>query len=62
VQAATEAATERRLVSAMGLTPKGKYVIFDKKEAHVYKKENYIMTHATDMALLDAWVEEQLRI
>jgi hypothetical protein len=46
----------------VGLTPKGKYVIFDKKEAHVYKKENYIMTHATDMALLDAWVEEQLRI
>jgi len=45
----------------VGVVPKGKYVIFDRKEAHKYKKEHYIPTHGADMALLDAWVEDRLR-
>jgi protease II len=46
----------------VGLDPKGKYVIYDKGEAHQYSKEHSIPTHATDMALLDAWVEGRVRL
>jgi hypothetical protein len=41
---------------------KGKYIIFDVKEAHKYEKERYIPTHAQDLAILDAWVDGTLHI
>ena len=45
-----------------GLEPKKKYVIFDRKEAHKYEKERYIPTHAADLAILDSWVEGNLKV
>jgi len=42
--------------------PKGKYVMFDMTEAHKYDKKKSISTHATDMAILDAWIEKKLKI
>jgi hypothetical protein len=49
-------------MNTVGLIPNGKYVIFDKHEAHKYDKEHYIPTHAIDMAILDAWVEGRLQL
>jgi hypothetical protein len=46
----------------VSVEPRGKYVMFDKQEAHKYEKEHYIPTHATDMAILDAWVEGRIRV
>ena len=46
----------------IGLDPKGKYVIFDKDEAHSYHLKDYIPTHALDLAILDAWVSGKLSI
>jgi len=46
----------------IGLDPKGKYVIFDKDEAHSYQIKDYIPTHALDLAILDAWVSGKLSI
>ena len=48
--------------NSTGFNPKGKYVIFDVKEAHKYEKERYIPTHAMDLAILDAWVDGTLHI
>lgn len=42
--------------------PKGKYVIYDNHEAHVYGRKKYIPAHAMDLAILDAWAKKQLRI
>jgi len=44
----------------IGIDPKGKYIIFDRKEAHKYDKKRYIPTHASDLAILDTWVEGNL--
>jgi hypothetical protein len=46
----------------VGVDPKGKYVMYDKEEAHKYDQARYIPTHATDMAILDAWVDGRLHI
>jgi protease II len=45
-----------------GIDPKGKYVIFDMGEAHTYSEKRFIPTHASDLAILDDWMEEKLSI
>ena len=42
--------------------PKGKYVIFEKQEAHKYGLHHFIPTHAMDLAILDTWIKGELRI
>lgn len=46
----------------IGVEPKGKYVIFDMGEAHTYSDKQFIPTHASDLAILDNWMEEKLSI
>lgn len=46
----------------VNIAPKGKYIIFDMDQAHIYDKKKSIQTHAADMAILDAWVERKLKI
>ena len=41
--------------------PKGKYVTFEKDEAHVYKPKRFPRFHAIDMAILDTWVNGDLQ-
>jgi hypothetical protein len=43
-------------------TPKGKYVIFEQAEAHVYGKKRFLPTHATDLAIMDSWMDGKLKI
>ena len=43
------------------LHPKGKYVAFERKEAHQYKPNNMPRFRAIDFSILDAWVEGELR-
>ena len=41
--------------------PKGKYVMFEKKEAHQYRPQSSSRFRAMDLAILDAWAEGRLR-
>jgi len=41
--------------------PKGKYVTFEKKEAHQYRPQSSSRFRAMDLAILDAWAEGRLR-
>jgi len=41
--------------------PKGKYVTFEKEEAHVYKPRRFPRFRAIDLAILNAWVDGSLR-
>lgn len=41
--------------------PKGKYVTFERKEAHQYRPEHASRFRAMDLAILDAWAEGRLR-
>jgi hypothetical protein len=41
--------------------PKGKYVTFEKKEAHQYRPQSSSRFRAMDLAILDAWAEKRLR-
>jgi hypothetical protein len=41
--------------------PKGKYITFDKSEGHHYSSKKNVPARALDLALLDAWVEKNLR-
>lgn len=43
------------------LHPKGKYVTFEKEEAHVYKPKRFPRFHAIDMAILDTWMNGDLQ-
>jgi oligopeptidase B len=42
--------------------PKGKYVMFEQREAHVYGKKRFLPTHATDLAIMDSWMDGKLKI
>lgn len=41
--------------------PKGKYVTFERKEAHQYSPKRFPRFRATDLAILDAWVDGKLK-
>ena len=41
--------------------PKGKYVMFEKREAHQYRPQSSSRFRAMDLAILDAWAEGRLR-
>ena len=41
--------------------PKGKYVTFERKEAHQYRPQSSSRFRAMDLAILDAWAEGRLR-
>jgi protease II len=41
---------------------KGKYVTFERKEGHHYKANRFPRFRATDLAILDGWVEGRLEI
>lgn len=45
-----------------GVEPKGKYVIFEQAEAHVYGKKRFLPTHATDLAIIDSWMDGKLKV
>lgn len=40
--------------------PKGKYVTFERKEAHKYEPKRFMIFRAIDLAVLDSWVEHKL--
>lgn len=42
--------------------PKGKYVTFERNEAHVYSAEHFPRFRAIDLAILEAWVSDKLRL
>jgi len=42
--------------------PKGKYVTFERNEAHVYSAEHFPRFRAIDLAILEAWVSDKLRM
>jgi len=42
--------------------PKGKYVTFEKSEAHVYRPKKMPRFRAMDLAVLDAWVDGELAV
>lgn len=42
--------------------PKGKYVTFEKKEAHQYRPSKFSRFRAIDLAILDNWVEGKLKL
>ena len=42
--------------------PKGKYVTFERNEAHVYQPKRMPHLRGVDLAILEAWVEGTLRI
>jgi oligopeptidase B len=44
----------------VGIEPKGKYVIFEMGEAHKYGKKRFIPTHASDLAILDSWMDREI--
>jgi pimeloyl-ACP methyl ester carboxylesterase len=41
--------------------PKGKYVTFERKEAHQYRPSRFPRFRATDLAILDNWAEGKLK-
>lgn len=41
---------------------KGKYVTFERKEAHQYSPQRFPRSRATDLAILDSWVEGKLKL
>lgn len=41
--------------------PKGKYVTFERKEAHHYRPQRFPRFRAIDLAILDAWVDSKLK-
>lgn len=41
--------------------PKGKYVTFERREAHQYRPQSSSRFRAMDLAILDAWAEGRLR-
>jgi hypothetical protein len=41
--------------------PKGKYVTFEKKEAHQYRASKFSRFRAIDLAILDNWVDGKLK-
>ena len=51
----------RESPSDLDLHPKGKYVTFERKEAHQYKPDHMPRFRAIDFSILDAWVEGELR-
>jgi uncharacterized protein (UPF0248 family) len=42
--------------------PKGKYVTFERKEAHVYRPNRMSRFRAIDLAIMDAWADQTLRL
>jgi hypothetical protein len=42
--------------------PKGKYVTFERKEAHQYRPHRMPRFRAIDLAILDSWVEGKLKL
>jgi hypothetical protein len=42
--------------------PKGKYVTFERHEAHVYQPKRMPHLRGVDLAILEAWVEGTLRL
>ena len=42
--------------------PKGKYVMLEKNEAHQYKSKQMPHFRGGDLAIIDAWAEETLRL
>jgi hypothetical protein len=42
--------------------PKGKYVTFERDEAHVYQPKRMPHFRGVDLAILEAWVEGSLRL
>jgi len=42
--------------------PKGKYVTFERKEAHQYRPRRMAHLRGVDLAILEAWVEGHLRL
>lgn len=47
--------------SAM-IHPKGKYVTFERKEAHQYKPTHMSRFRAIDLAIIDSWADRSLRL
>jgi hypothetical protein len=41
--------------------PKGKYVTFERKEAHQYRPSKFPRFRAIDLAILDNWVDGKLK-
>lgn len=42
--------------------PKGKYVTFERKESHHYRPKKFPRFLASDLAILDSWVEGKLKL
>ena len=49
------------LNEAVSKRPKGKFITFERKEAHQYRPNRFPRFRAIDLAILDAWVDNKLR-
>jgi len=52
----------RGAISEKDSRPKGKYVTFERHEAHVYQPKRMPHFRGVDLAILEAWVEGQLHL
>jgi len=52
----------RGVASELEDRPKGKYVTFERHEAHVYQPKRMPHLRGVDLAILEAWVEGTLRV